>query len=305
MTKVLVIVGPTASGKSTIALEIAKRHNGEIISADSMQVYKYMDIGTDKVPLSQRKEIPHHLIDITYIKEPFSVARYQRLARQAVNDILGRGKLPIIAGGTGLYVRALIDDLKFPGGKVENKVRKDLEDELKEKGIDHLFKILAEIDPEAITFIDKRNHRRVIRALEVYRLTGKPFSQYRTDWRNYKPVFDAIIVGLKLTRELLYKRINQRVEEMIEKGLIDETRNLLKMSFKEAVVSRQALGYKELFDYFDGRATLPESIETIKKRTRNYAKRQLTWFKKDPRIVWIDARDKNKIISEVEYLLQV
>ena len=301
---VLVIVGPTATGKSEVAFEIARNRNAEIVSADSMQIYRDMDIGTAKPEPEIRKIVPHHLIDIADFKQPFSAALYQKKARGAIDDILKRDKLPILVGGTGLYVRAAIDDFKFPEGNIEARIRNDLEEELSQKGIDDLYNELIKIDPEAADFIDKNNGRRIIRALEVYRLTGKPFSDFRKQGEKPKSIYPVVIAGLKLDREVLYDRINRRVKTMIEKGLIEETQRLIESSYREAIVSGQAIGYKELIDYIDGKDPLSEAVEKIKTRTRHYAKRQITWFNKDPRIVWFNAENPRRTVKEIELLIE-
>ena len=290
MSKVLVIAGPTASSKSALSLEIAKYIPAEIISADSMQVYKGMDIGTAKINLEKQKSVKHHLIDVASIKEPFSAALYQKQARKAIEVVKKKNKLPIVVGGTGLYIRAAIYKLRFPEAPEEQtkKVRKYLEAELTEKGLAYLQEKLMEKDREAYESIDIDNSRRVVRALEVIEVTGKPYSGYRKDWDNLRLEYPAVLIGLTMPREMLYERINSRVDEMIEKGLLEETRRLVELGLKKALVAKQALGYKELIEFIDGKVSCEEAIEAIKKRTRHFAKRQLTWFKKDPNIKWYD-----------------
>lgn len=301
--KVIVICGPTASGKSDISIQIAKKFNAEIISADSMQIYKHMDIGTAKLKPENRQGIKHHLIDIVDIKKPFSVAEYQKIARQKIEEISSKGKMPLIVGGTGLYIRAVIDDLRFPAGKIEDETRNRLEEELNKKGIDYLYEKIITIDPDAVSFIDKDNPRRIIRALEVQELTGKPFSSYRQDFSKIKQIYPAILIGLEVERATLYDKINLRVENMFKEGFLDETKKLIKLSLKDSLVSMQAIGYKEIIDYIDGRIGLIEAKENIKKRTRRYAKRQFTWFKKDPRIKWVNSKNKNVAIKKIIELI--
>jgi len=293
LSNVLVIVGPTASSKSALSLEIAESIPTEIISADSMQVYKGMDIGTAKINPEKQKSVKHHLIDVASISEPFSAALYQKQAREAIVEVQKKNNLPIIVGGTGLYIRAVIYKLRFPEAPEEQtkKVRKLLEAELAEKGLAYLQEKLMEKDKEAYENTDIDNSRRVVRALEVIEVTGKPYSGYRRDWDNLQFEYPAVLIGLKMPREMLYERINKRVDEMIAKGLLEETARLVELGLKKALVAKQALGYKELIEFNEGKVSFEEAIETIKKRTRQFAKRQLTWFKKDPNIKWYDISE--------------
>lgn len=290
MKKILAIVGPTACFKSDLALEVANQIPSEIISADSMQVYKGMDIGTAKVAYEKREQVKHHLIDIMSIDEPFSAEIYQRIARQVIDKVRKLDKTAIIVGGTGLYLRAAIYELRFPkGDENESKeVRRQLENELKDKGIDNLARRLKELDKEAYENIDISNGRRLVRALEIIKITGNKFSLQRKDWDNWDPKYPAVVIGLNMERESLYERINERVERMIEDGLLDEVQQLVDKGLKDALVAQQSLGYKELIAYIDNETSLEDAIDTIKKRTRNFAKRQLTWFKKDPNVRWYD-----------------
>ncbi|RJQ31103.1 MAG: tRNA (adenosine(37)-N6)-dimethylallyltransferase MiaA [Actinobacteria bacterium] len=293
MNKLLAIVGPTATGKTELAINVAKQINAEIVSADSMLVYKELNIGVAKPSRQQRNMIAHHLIDIACFKEAFSAGKYQKLARQAIEDILARHKTPLLTGGTGLYVRAAIDKLNFPKGQTDSEIRKSLEKEALEEGTAKLYCKLKKLDPEAAASIETNNKRRIIRALEVIKTTGKKFSDYQTNWDNYRSIYNTTLVGLSLDRQELYTRINHRVDRMIKDGLIDETKLLLKQSFKTSLTAKQALGYKEILEYLEEKTSLDEAIGVIKKRTRNYAKRQVTWFKKDPRIHWVNIKGKN------------
>ncbi len=296
---VLAIVGPTASGKSRLAMEVAKSKPAEIISADSMQIYKGMDIGTAKASAVDRQTVKHHLIDVATLDEAFSVVKYQKLARAAIEDIQKRGKLPILVGGTGLYVRATLYKLDFPPQKTDPNIRKTLEDDLRDKGLEYLQLKLKEADKSAYESIDIMNSRRVIRALEIISSTGASYADCRNDWQNWDRLYDSKIIGLTMPRPELYERINQRVDEMMKQGLLDEVKNLIKNGLKEAIVAKQALGYKELIDYLDGKTHFDEAVESIKKRTRHYAKRQYTWFNKDPNIEWYE---KNVISSKARDL---
>ncbi|MEW5706076.1 MAG: tRNA (adenosine(37)-N6)-dimethylallyltransferase MiaA [Actinomycetota bacterium] len=304
--KLIAIVGPTATGKSNVAIELAKRIDGEIISADSMQIYKGMDIGTAKVTPDEMNGIPHHLIDIISPAEPFSVAEYQKLARRIIDEISERGKIPILVGGTGLYVRSVIDKLEFPSGEISSKVRRQLEQRAKLEGSEVLYKELIEKDPKAAEIVHPNNVRRIIRALEIIELTGKPFSYYHSEWKSRESIYDLAIFGLTMDRKLLYERIDRRVDKMIEAGLIDEVKELQSKGYEKFLTSQQAIGYKELIRYLKGESSLEEAIDIIKSRTRQYAKRQLTWFRADPRIKWIDVTRKtpaevaDEIINELK-----
>jgi tRNA dimethylallyltransferase len=290
---VVAIVGPTATGKSEVAIELARLVDGEIVSADSMLVYKHMDIGTAKPSLEQRKQTKHYLIDIVKPNEAFDAAIYQNLARGAIEDIFSRNKTPILVGGTGLYVRAAVDNLEMPPRDRSGAIRKELELRYKAEGADALYDELLKKDPAAAKIIDKNNKRRLIRALEIIELTGKPFTENRKQWEKREHFFKAKFFGLIIPRENLYDKINERVGFMIEKGLVEETEELLAYGFAESRTAKQALGYKEILDYINGKCSLRESVEAIKKRTRNYAKRQMTWFKADPRIIWVNVFNKS------------
>lgn len=303
--KVLVIVGPTAAGKSRLAIEIAKKIPSEIISADSMQVYKGLDIGTAKVSILTRKQFKHHLIDVTTIDKPFNVVKYQKVAKKIISQVQKREMLPIIVGGGGLYVRATIYKLKFPPNAKNPKIRKELEQQLEQRGITYLQEKLNEKDPVAYKTIDLNNSRRLIRALEVIETTSRPYSSFREDWHNWEPQYKAMLIGLTMPRRLLYERINNRVDKMMNAGLLNETKQLIAQGLKDAMVAKQALGYKELIEYLDNKVTLEQAVENLKKRTRNYAKRQITWFKKDPNIKWFDISKISiqKIVHQIIRLL--
>ncbi len=290
--KLIAIVGPTAAGKTSVGIELARSIGGEVVSADSMQVYRGMNIGTEKPSPEERKGVPHHLIDVVDPKEPFSVAIYQRLAREVIADIQNRKRCPILVGGTGLYVRAVIDPLEFPAGDQTSEVRKRLWRRASEVGGRVLYEELKGIDPEAAKAIHPENTRRVVRALEVIELTGKRFSEFQTEWRVRKSIYCLRMFGLAMERSRLYARIDSRVNKQLEKGLLDEVRGLIAGGYEDFLTAKQALGYKELIDYIKGASGLDEAVEFLKRRTRNYAKRQITWFKADPRVVWIDVGDR-------------
>lgn len=300
-TKLIAIVGPTGVGKSDVAIELAKRIDGEIVSADSMQIYRGMDIGTAKVTPEEMDGISHYLIDVVDPAEPFSVAEYQRMARQIIEDISSRGKMPILVGGTGLYVRSVIDKLEFPSGEISSEIRKRLEERAEKEGGRDLYRELIEKDPGAADLIHPNNVRRVIRALEVIELTGQPFTQFQKEWKKRESVYDLQMFGLTMVRKQLHERINKRVDRMIAKGLIDEVKGLLSHGYESFLTSQQAIGYKELIGYLKGEKSLEEAIEVLRARTRQYAKRQLTWFRADPRVRWIDVTGKSvdEVIDEI------
>lgn len=295
--RVLVIVGPTAVGKTELTLRLAEELDGEIISADSMQVYRGMDIGTAKATLAERERIPHHLIDVVEPGKTFSAADYQRLSRLAVEDITARGKLPIFSGGTGLYVKAAIDDYNFI--EVENNytVRNSLKQQVREAGLEALYKRLQSVDPRVAERLHFNDERRIVRALEVYETTGQTLSFWEQQKDVKSSVFDAIFIGLNRPRDDLYARVNLRIEKMIKDGLVEEVKSLVDRGL--SFVAQQALGYKELLPYLEGRLTLEEAKELIKLQTRRYAKRQLTWFRADTRVNWVDVSNMEQAQLEI------
>ncbi|MBM7659275.1 tRNA dimethylallyltransferase [Bacillus mesophilus] len=303
MEKVVVIIGPTAVGKTKLSIEVAKRFNGEIISGDSMQIYRSMDIGTAKITPEEMEGIPHHLIDIKDPTEPYSTAEFQTDVRKLIQEITARGKLPIIVGGTGLYIQSVIHNYHFSEKGSDEAVRKQLETELAEKGIDVLMERLQQIDPISAESIHPNNHRRVIRALEVYITTGKTMSDYM-DEQEEELLYDLALIGLTLDREILYHRINQRVDLMVEEGLEEEVRKLHDLGIKD-VQSIQAIGYKELYQYLDGLISFQDAIELLKRNSRRYAKRQLTWFRNKMDVKWFDMTEgdyEKKFIEIIEYI---
>lgn len=287
----LVIVGPTAIGKTSVSTKIAKLANGEIISADSMQIYKYLDIGTAKITLEESGSIPHHLIDIIYPNEEFSVSDYKEKAVKLISDINSRNRLPIIAGGTGLYVNSLVYNLNFTKVASDENIRNKLENMAHIYGNECLFNKLQTIDKESSQKISLNDRKRLIRAIEIYELTGKPMSEHNKSFRIPNDGYNLNMIGLNMDREKLYSRINSRVDIMIEKGLVKEVENLLANGYHKDLVAMQGIGYKEIVSYLEGDMTLDSSIELIKQKSRNYAKRQLTWFRRDDRIKWFDLGD--------------
>lgn len=300
--KIIVIVGPTASGKSALAIKLAKKFNGEIISADSRQIYRGMDIGTAKPPHSNiecggkptkneefySNGVRHYLIDIKNPNENYTALEYKRDAIKAIRKILKKKKIPILVGGTGLYVKAVVDNLNIPKVAPNPKLRNKLEKEIEKYGLNFVFNKLIKLDPEAAYIVDPNNPRRIIRALEIAIKTKKPFSAQR---KTGKPLFDFLEIGIKWPKNTLDGRINKRVDLMIKKRLTDEVKNLIKKYGKEQQ-SFDAIGYREVIDYLDKKTSLEEAMELMKKNTRNYAKRQMTWFRKDTRIHWINPHTK-------------
>ncbi|MBV7505675.1 tRNA (adenosine(37)-N6)-dimethylallyltransferase MiaA [Bacillus sp. sid0103] len=296
--KLLVIIGPTAVGKTMLSIEMAKRYNGEIISGDSMQIYRGMDIGTAKVKKDEMEEIPHHLIDIKEPYENFSVAEFQHLVRAKIDEIAQKGKLPIIVGGTGLYIQSVIYDYQFSDVPGDESYRHMLEERVKKIGNEALYKELLEVDPESASQIHPNNVRRVIRALEIFHLTGKTMQEFQT---TQKPdlLYNTAIVGLTMEREKLYERINDRVDVMMKEGLIEEVNGLYQQGLRDCQ-SIQAIGYKEIFAYFDGKVTLDEAIVNLKQNSRRYAKRQLTWFRNKMEVAWFDMTDVTNISKKIK-----
>lgn len=285
----VVIVGPTAVGKTDVSIEVAARLGGEVVSCDSMQVYRYMDIGTAKPSPSERARVTHHLIDVVDPGEAFNVARFQERAQAAIDDITARGRIPLLVGGTGLYVKAVVDGFLFPWEGAAPELRRKLEEEAATHGAPALHARLVEIDPSAARRIHPNDARRIIRALEVYATTGRPISEmWRKSGEGKMRVDRLVMVGLVRDRDALYERIERRCDAMVREGLVEETRRLLERGYERALTARQALGYKEVVEHLRGRCSLEDAVEAIKRNTRRYAKRQLTWFRADPRIEWID-----------------
>ena len=286
--KILVIVGPTASGKTRMAVELAKAHNGEVVSADSMQIYRRMDIGTAKPTAEEMDGVPHHMIDVADPEEDFSVARYVELASACVDDILARGKLPIVAGGTGLYVDSLLSGRTFAAFSPESALRKELEEELAERGGEAMLEELSRVDPEAAARLHPNDHKRIVRALEVYRSTGKTISEHNRETQALPPRYEALTIGLNFQdRADLWARIDARVDQMAADGLEREVRELLSSGLSSRCTAMQAIGYKEFVAAVEGDMTWREAEELVKLRSRQYAKRQLTWLRRNPDIHWI------------------
>jgi len=300
---VVAIVGPTASGKTALSIEMAKVLNGEIINGDSMQIYKELDIGTAKITPEEMQNIPHHLLDIKEPTESFSVAEYQSIVRAKINEIQMKGKLPIIVGGTGMYIQSVLYDYQFTDDRVNQEIRKAYYDELEQVGPEKMHEKLQQIDPESAKVIHPNNTRRVIRAIEIAEHSSTQKSA-ETHKQGTKPMYQHVIVGLDINRELLYERINMRVDEMMKKGLLEEAKRLWTDQIRD-VQAVQAIGYKELFRYFDGETTLDVAIAELKQNSRRYAKRQFTYFRNKMNIHWVDPMRKNdEIIKEIILKMQ-
>ena len=299
----MILLGPTGVGKSTTAVKIAKSFDGEVISCDSMQVYRGFDVGTDKIPSEKREGIAHHLLDIVDPSVQFTAADFVNFALSAIQAIQGKKRLPIITGGTGLYLKALIDGL-FPEGKKDPRIRHKLEEEAQKKGMQHLQKRLERIDPVYAQKIGKNDRIRIIRALEVFHSTNQPISAHFPKTQSRIKDFFVLRIGLKLEREELYRRIEKRVDRMFELGIVEEVEALLKSGVEESSPPFRALGYKHVLSYLKKELTIEEAIDLTKKDTRHYAKRQMTWFRKMEGILWFTPHDFSSIASAIKGFFQ-
>ena len=286
---VIVICGPTASGKTALSIELAKRIDGEIVSADSMQIYKDMDIGSAKVTPEEMEGIKHYLIDCVWPSERYSVANYKQDAKQAIEEIMKKGKTPIVVGGTGLYIDSLIYEIEYKDIKINEEYRKELERIRQKEGLEVLYRKALEIDPVAMEKISPNDYKRITRILEIYEATGKTKTEQEAESRLNEIPYDYKVFAIDYEREKLYERINKRVDIMIEKGLIEEVKVLLE-KYSKFPTAMQGLGYKEVKQYLDGELTKEEMIEKIKQESRRYAKRQFTWFRKNKQTIWINGQ---------------
>ena len=297
--KLVVITGPTAVGKTKLSIELAKRIGGEIISADSMQVYKYMNIGTDKISADKMEGVPHHLIDFLDPHEDFNVFIFQKLVKEAIEGITKRGKVPIIVGGTGFYIQAVLYDIDFTETDEDETYRHELEKRALEEGVHVLHEELRAVDPESADAIHENNSKRVIRALEYYKKTGRKISEHNTEQHQRTSPYDFKYFVLTDDREVLYSRIEKRVDQMIDEGLEAEVKELLAMDIPKEATSMQGLGYREMIGYLEGEYDLDRAVYLIKRNTRHFAKRQLTWFKRERDVLWIDKRGFNRNDEEI------
>ena len=302
----VVLTGPTAVGKTKLSISLAKALNGEIISADSMQVYKYMDIGSAKITEKEMDGVPHHLIDVLSPFEEFHIVRFQELAKKAMEDIYNRGKTPVFVGGTGFYIQAITKDIDFTEGEEDKQYREELSRLAAEKGNEFLHEMLREVDKKSAEEIHANNVKRVIRALEFYKENGFPISQHNEEQKQNEMPYNLAYFVLNAPRDLLYERIDRRVDEMMENGLVKEVQKLKDMGCRREMTSMQGLGYKEILSFLDGEIPLDEAVRILKRDTRHFAKRQLTWFRRESNVVWVD-KDKFAFNDEkiLEYMLSV
>lgn len=301
----IVLTGPTAVGKTKLSIALAKAVDGEIISADSMQVYKYMDIGSAKITKEEMEGVPHHLIDVLDPGEDFHVVRFQEMAKQAMEEIYTKGKIPILTGGTGFYIQAVVKDIDFSENTEKSPVREALEKLAEEKGSEFLHERLREIDPPSAEKIHANNVKRVIRALEYYQMTGERISDHNAREAEKESPYNTAYFVLNDVRERLYARIDSRVDEMLKQGLLEEVQKLADMGYTKDMVSMQGLGYKEILSYLDHTCTLEEAVYILKRDTRHFAKRQLTWFKREKDVIWVNKNEfayKDKEI--LDYILK-
>lgn len=301
--KVIVICGPTASGKTALSIELAKKINGEIVSADSMQIYKDMDIGSAKPTKEEMDGIKHYLLDFVSPEDRYSVADYKKDATLAINEIIQKGKTPIVVGGTGLYIDSLIYNIDYPEIEFDEEYRKSLEKRAEEEGLQKLYEEAKQIDEQAMKNISQNDQKRILRVLELYHQTGKTKTEQEIESRKNEVPYDYYVFALNMDREKLYDRINKRVDIMVEQGLIEEVEGIIK-KYSSYPTAMQALGYKEIKEYLNRNTTKEEAIETVKQETRRYAKRQLTWFRKNKQTIWLNALDKKeenirKILEEI------
>ena len=298
---VYVIGGPTASGKSNLAVELAKRINGEIISADSMQIYKDMNIGTAKITPEEMQGINHYLIDFISPDERYSVSSFKKDAEKAIEDILAKGKVPIIVGGTGLYIDSLILGIEFQDEKIDTEYRESLNKIAEEQGLQKLYNMAKEIDPIAMKKISENDKKRIIRVLEIYNKTGKTKTEQEIESRKNEIKYNYKSFAITMDRQALYEKIEKRVDKMIEQGLIDEVQEILK-KYQIFPTAMQGLGYKEVVEYLENKITKEEMVQKIKKETRHYAKRQLTWFRKNKNIIWLNG--ENSIENNIDIMIK-
>lgn len=287
----VILTGPTAVGKTKLSIALAKTIGGEIISADSVQVYRHMDIGSAKITETEKENVAHHLIDVLEPTEEFDIVRFQMLAKQAMEEIYGRGHIPILVGGTGFYIQSVVYDIDFSGHDEQSRLRERLAEQAKTpEGIHALHEKLREVDPVSAECIHENNSKRVIRALEFYEENGVPISAHNAAQREKQSPYVFCYFVLNDRRDILYERIDQRVDEMMEQGLLSEVAELKRNGCTRDMVSMQGLGYKELLDYLDGRIALEEAVYRIKRDTRHFAKRQITWFKREKEVIWLDRQ---------------
>ena len=304
----IILTGPTSVGKTELSVRLAKQVNGAVISADSMQVYKYMDIGSAKISKEQMQGVRHYLIDEFLPDEEFNVVRFQQYAKKYMQEIYKNGQIPILVGGTGFYIQAVLYDIDFSEQDTDAAYRLELEQLAKERGAEYLHDLLFQVDPVSAQIIHANNKKRVIRALEFFKLTGTRISEHNEKEHSKQTPYRAAYFVLNDKREHLYQRIDRRVDEMLAQGLVEEVKKLRDMGYTKDLVSMQGLGYKELFPYFDSECTLQEAADVIKRDTRHFAKRQLTWFRREKDVIWVNkdkfSYDNDKILSYMNAILR-
>lgn len=303
MKPLIILTGPTAVGKTALSIGLAKAVDGEIISADSMQVYRKMNIGTAKIEPSEMQGVRHHLIDILDPGEEFNVVLFKRYALEAMEDIYSRGKIPVIVGGTGFYIQALLYDIDFENNDNDMSYREELQRLAAEKGNSHIHDMLSKVDPESAEKIHENNVKRVIRALEFYRKTGMKISEHNETEAQKESPYNFEYFVLNDDRSKLYDRIDRRIDIMLEQGLEAEVRQLVSEGYSRELVSMQGLGYKEIIDYIQGRCSFDEAVYTLKRDTRHFAKRQITWFKREKQVTWVNKNEYDSESSILEYMM--
>ena len=302
----IVLTGPTAVGKTSLSISLAKAVNGEIISADSMQVYKGMDIGSAKIRKEEMQGVTHYLVDILEPEEEFHIVKFQELAKAALEEIYANGKIPILVGGTGFYIQAVTRDIDFTQAEQETSYREELEQFAKEKGAEYLHEKLREVDSKSAENIHANNVKRVIRALEFYHQNGTPISEHNEEQKQQTSPYNLAYFVLTAPREILYERIDRRVDQMMEEGLLEEVKSLRERGCHRGMVSMQGLGYKEILAYLEGEYPLEEAVRILKRDTRHFAKRQLTWFRREQDVIWVDKEQFHWNEAEIlEYMMSV
>lgn len=302
----IVLTGPTAIGKTSLSISLAKAVNGEIVSADSMQVYRHMDIGSAKIRPEEMDGVRHYLVDVLEPEEEFHIVKFQKMAKEAMEEIYAKGKIPILVGGTGFYIQAVTRDIDFTEAEQENSYRMELENLAEEKGAEYLHAMLAEVDPASAEAIHANNIKRVIRALEFYHQNGTPISAHNEQQKAQESPYELAYFVLNGPREILYDRIDRRVDQMLEDGLVEEVENLRKRGCHRGMVSMQGLGYKEILAYLEGECSLEEAARILKRDTRHFAKRQLTWFRREKDVIWVNKEEFNwNEESILEYMLSI
>lgn len=300
----IILTGPTAVGKTALSIKLAKAVNGQMISADSMQVYRHMDIGTAKIKPEEMQGIPHYLIDVLEPEEDFNVVRFQHMAKEALAKIYAEGGIPIVVGGTGFYIQALLYDIDFEENDEDTTYRQELQQLAEAKGAEYLHEMLKQVDPESAQTIHANNVKRVIRALEFHHQTGLSISAHNEEQRQKESPYQFLYFVLNDDRQMLYDRIDKRIDIMLEQGLVDEVKELVASGCKRDMVSMQGLGYKEILNYLEGNCTLEESVYILKRDTRHFAKRQLTWFKREREVIWLNRPDFQDDDAILAYALE-